>query len=95
MTQESKYLCKFHARFICRPTFQHQQQVMSAIERAKQVTMQDLNQIVGVSSLVPNFSLMLEHFASFHSDESSLQVFAFHYGLCANMTAHPPYKDFF
>ena len=29
----------------------HQQQVASAVERAKQVTMAELNQIIGVSSL--------------------------------------------
>ena len=29
--------------------FQHQQQVVTAVERAKQVTMQELNTIVGVS----------------------------------------------
>ena len=29
---------------------QHQQQVAAAVERAKQVTMQELNAIIGVSS---------------------------------------------
>ena len=32
--------------------FQHQQQVLAAIERAKQVTMADLNAIIGVSLVV-------------------------------------------
>ena len=29
-------------------TFQHQQQVVTAVERAKQVTMSELNSIIGV-----------------------------------------------
>jgi len=32
---------------------QHQQQVAAAVERAKQVTMQELNAIIGVSTITP------------------------------------------
>ena len=31
------------------PSFQHQQQVLTAVERAKQVSMSELNAIIGVS----------------------------------------------
>ena len=39
--------------------FQHQQQVVTAVERAKQVTMTELNAIVGVSLDVTTLSLYL------------------------------------
>ena len=35
--------------------FQHQQQVAAAVERAKQVTMTELNAIIGVSSFFERF----------------------------------------
>ena len=38
--------------------FQHQQQVAAAVERAKQVTMTELNAIIGVSSLF-NLSVII------------------------------------
>ena len=38
-------------------TFQHQQQVVTAVERAKQVTMSELNSIIGVILLL----LLLHH----------------------------------
>lgn len=37
----------------------HQQQVVQAVDRAKQVTVQDLNVIIGVSCQVPSCVLLL------------------------------------
>ena len=37
---------------VCVCVWQHQQQVAAAVERAKQVTMQELNAIIGVSEQV-------------------------------------------
>ena len=42
--------------------FQHQQQVVTAVERAKQVTMTELNAIVGVSSDVTALALSVSKF---------------------------------
>lgn len=42
--------------------FQHQQQVVTAVERAKQVTMTELNAIVGVSLDVTTLSLSISKF---------------------------------
>lgn len=49
--------------------FQHQQQVVQAVERAKQVTMAELNAVIGVRGLpglpptvcIPLFILTLQH----------------------------------
>lgn len=38
---------------ICPPPLQHQQQVVQAMERAKQVTMGELNASIGVRGLPP------------------------------------------
>jgi Groucho/TLE N-terminal Q-rich domain len=41
--------------------YQHQQQVAAAVERAKQVTMQELNAIIGVSfTLVDNIFVQID-----------------------------------
>ena len=37
--------------------FQHQQQVVTAVERAKQVSMSELNAIIGVSCKKSTFSI--------------------------------------
>lgn len=42
----------------------HQQQVATAVERAKQVTMTELNAIIGVSYLVLLLSVIFSHFNS-------------------------------
>ena len=39
--------------FSISPTSQHQQQVLQAMERAKQVTVGELNSLIGVSVLPP------------------------------------------
>lgn len=39
--------------FFISPTFQHQQQVLQAMERAKQVTVGELNSLIGVSYPAP------------------------------------------
>ena len=39
--------------------FQHQQQVATAVDRAKQVTMTELNAIIGVSELINHKSLSM------------------------------------
>ena len=46
MTCDGNGLCQW-VLFLC--DWQHQQQVAAAVERAKQVTMQELNAIIGVS----------------------------------------------
>ena len=43
-------------------SFQHQQQVVTAVERAKQVTMTELNAIVGVSLDVVTNTLLSIYF---------------------------------
>uniref|UniRef100_H2YZ70 Groucho/TLE N-terminal Q-rich domain-containing protein n=1 Tax=Ciona savignyi TaxID=51511 RepID=H2YZ70_CIOSA len=44
---------------------EHQQQVASAVERAKQVTMQELNQIIGVSNQQLQVQSLMAHSAAF------------------------------
>lgn len=44
-------LCLFLTIYVCVCVCQHQQQVVQAVERAKQVTMAELNAIIGVSDL--------------------------------------------
>ena len=41
-------------------TFQHQQQVVTAVERAKQVTMSELNSIIGVILLLHLLLILLK-----------------------------------
>ena len=52
MKSDAALLLIITAIFISPPfiSFQHQQQVLTAVERAKQVSMSELNAIIGVSA---------------------------------------------
>ena len=55
--------------------FQHQQQVVTAVERAKQVTMSELNSIIGVSDHFSRaFSLLLSSQTRMHNVHKGFKI---------------------
>ncbi len=46
--ESQEIFCNKHISRLIEILFQHQQQVVTAVERAKQVTMSELNSIIGV-----------------------------------------------